>query len=274
MVPLDIFFGVTSIYSLVLISLERLFAVKYPTKHFNLHRYKVNIAVGFIWVLGILLFIAEAVIIQMDKATDQVWVTILVFITFAIPVSTITVSYVILYVTASNLMKGENKTVTLTREIKVAKTIMVIISLFCVCWAPFFMVNLLNAYRVLKGGSHANIIAIHVTKALHYLNSMMNFFVYAVRVPDFRITFKQLICSCGCKWRQRALTFISIKQESIDNPSRSVITQHSLLKNELTTSFTDTLMSNSNGSCRLSSVTTTTTADLVLTEDEVILSYN
>ena len=110
-------------------------------------------------------------------------------------------------------MRPSNQDRNLSRELQVAKTISIIIGLFVLFWMPFFVINMYfvfcdNWYGDGDDKCKKNDWLVHLAKALHYSNSMMNFFVYAVRSPDFRETFKALVFNkCNTvKLRQRLET--------------------------------------------------------------------
>lgn len=210
-IALDILFGTTSILSLAAISLERMYAVKYPAHHLNLSRRTVYASIAFTWTIGIMLTVTNITLFKHQK------ILILVLFTFAfvIPLLVIIFSYVVLFVTAFQLTAADNQLNSLSREIQIAKTISVIIGLFVICWAPFFCLNI--AYTYCPHCANSWTVSISITKLLHYSNSMMNFFVYAVRSPDFRQTFKALIYKCDTsevRERLRTISFRSIRSRS------------------------------------------------------------
>ena len=141
-----------------------------------------------------------------NTSAIKVYTVVILVFAFIIPLAIIIFSYVVIFYVASNLLQAANQE-SLSRELRVAKTISVIIGLFIFCWMPFFVINMLFIFGGDDNGlsQHADW-AVGLTKALHYSNSMMNFFVYAVRSPDFRDTFKALVFKCNAtnlreQWR-------------------------------------------------------------------------
>ena len=158
------------------------------------------------------------------------WTTPLVVITFALPLTIITGSYVVLFATASQLMKADNHDTTthMRREIRIAKTIFVIVSLFVVCWSPFIVLNVLYSYGAVSVNWRWFDQTVHITKALHYSNSTMNVFVYAVRSPDFKETFVKIVTLSLREMRERTFTVMSLKEKNdslvrahLKNPPKS-----------------------------------------------------
>jgi len=212
--PLDILFGTASILSLVSISLERMYAVKMPAEHFNLSRKPVYVCIAFTWIIGIVVTAINMTLFEYDKLITTVLIFLLAFV---IPLCIIIISYIVIFVTAHNLTRADNQNKSVKREIAIAKTISVIIGLFVFCWAPFFFINLIF---VTCSTCFSNWeLPISLTKALHYGNSMMNVFVYAVRSPDYRQTFKALLTKCDAedvRNRLRTMSFQPLRRRSTD----------------------------------------------------------
>jgi hypothetical protein len=72
------------------------------------------------------------------------------------------------------------------REKKVAKTLIIITSVFLLCWSPFFISYLIYIKDEL---THLNNIVIW----LGLCNSALNPIIYAYFIPTFRSTFKKIL---------------------------------------------------------------------------------
>jgi len=196
LISLDVLFGSTSIFCLTAISLERMFAVKYPATHHNLSDWPFRITICVTWVYSIFIT-ALKLILGTEK--EKEFTMIVLILAFLLPLAVITCCYAVIFNTARNMFEATNQKDNLCRDIQVAKTISVIIGLFVLCWLPFFLVNVLYFYGTAEIISfletYSTNFIISVTKGLHYSNSMMNFFVYAVRSPDFHAAFKSVLCS-------------------------------------------------------------------------------
>ncbi|XP_057307485.1 octopamine receptor Oamb-like [Hydractinia symbiolongicarpus] len=218
-IKLDILCGTSSILSLVSISVERMFAVKFPTTHYNLDRLPVIIAMCVTWVLGIV-FTAIKVALPLPIYTTCIFV-----MAFIVPLLIIIFSYCVIFYAAMNMIRASNQPGRIVRELHVAKTISFIIGLFIFCWMPFFIVNMV----VVHCGSSCRdfpMWLIYLSKMMHYSNSMMNFFVYAVRSPDFRRSFKAILFKCDTSTlRERIRTF----SESVVTRSRSASERYSFV---------------------------------------------
>ncbi|XP_047127513.1 octopamine receptor Oamb isoform X1 [Hydra vulgaris] len=195
-IALDVLCGTISALCLTAISIERTFAVKYPAMHYNLSKKPVLFAIVMTWIIGLLLAALKLIIGR--HSINSPYTLLIMVISFFLPLFIIIVSYVIIFFTAMSVNQSPN----LRKEIRVAKTISLIIGLFTICWMPFFIVNILYYYcgdytstklcSVIKSESISTWI-VNIVVSLRISNSMMNFFVYAVRSPIFRTTFKSLV---------------------------------------------------------------------------------
>ena len=93
--------------------------------------------------------------------------------------------------TLSALM-NERQKISLTRERRLSRTLGIIISVFLLCWVPFFVVYLLSAFID---------VSIYMKEPLPtlilwlgYMNSACNPLIYTVFNVEFRTAFKHLLC--------------------------------------------------------------------------------
>lgn len=221
-ISMDVLFGTASILSLVAISLERMVAVTYPAHHFNMSKVPVYTALISTWVIGIILFAFK---VWLDNSRNMEYTLGIFVVSFILPLLMIVVSYIWLFRAALNLELADNQThsQSIRRDLRIAKTISIIIGLFFVCWAPFFALNLLY-YVICRNciGHKTLIVLISIAKIMHYSNSMMNFFVYAVRSPEYRKTFDALLFRCDTEHlreriRSMSTTAVSTRKRAHSN---------------------------------------------------------
>ena len=209
-------FGSTSILCLVAISLERMYAVRYPAQHLNLKYKSAYVIIIAIWLFG-----AFVTFIKFSFPLawrDRVYTMLVLTVDFLLPLVVIITCYVIIFQTAKHMLVPDNQERNMLVEIRIAKTISVIIGLFVFSWLPFFTLNVLFYFcpNTTCAYIYKEFWVLYASKALHYSNSMMNFLVYAVRSPDFRQTFKALLVK-RCNYdiiRQRLRTFTFVSQHS------------------------------------------------------------
>lgn len=85
-----------------------------------------------------------------------------------------------------------------TRERKAAKTLGIVMGVFCACWVPFFVTNLLYGLcRHVDCVHHADIL-FPIFTWLGYINSGMNPVIYACSLRDFRRAFARRLSCTGC----------------------------------------------------------------------------
>jgi len=85
-----------------------------------------------------------------------------------------------------------------SRERKAAKTLGIVMGVFCACWVPFFVTNLLYGLcRHVDCVQHANVL-FRVFTWLGYINSGMNPVIYACSMRDFRRAFARRLFCNGC----------------------------------------------------------------------------
>ncbi|XP_068617191.1 adrenoceptor beta 3a [Brachionichthys hirsutus] len=80
----------------------------------------------------------------------------------------------------------------LVKEQKALKTLGIIMGTFTVCWLPFFVANIVNAFY--RGVPSERVF--RLLNWLGYVNSGLNPIIYC-RSPEFRTAFKNLL---GCPW--------------------------------------------------------------------------
>jgi dopamine D1-like receptor len=85
------------------------------------------------------------------------------------------------------------------RERKAAKTLGIVMGVFCACWVPFFVTNLLYGVCNHVGCVRNADVLFSVFTWLGYVNSGMNPVIYACSMRDFRRAFGRLLCRRSCR---------------------------------------------------------------------------
>ena len=90
-------------------------------------------------------------------------------------------------------LMNERQKISLTRERRLSRTLGIIISVFLLCWLPFFVVYILSAFvdvaRYVKEPLPTLILW------LGYMNSACNPLIYTVFNVEFRTAFQRLLFS-------------------------------------------------------------------------------
>ncbi|KAF3696164.1 Adenosine receptor A2a [Channa argus] len=86
---------------------------------------------------------------------------------------------------------GEKSRSTLQKEIQAAKSLAIIVGLFAVCWLPLHIINCFTLFC--PECNRPPIWIMYVAIILSHANSVINPFIYAYRIREFRQTFRKII---------------------------------------------------------------------------------
>jgi hypothetical protein len=89
-------------------------------------------------------------------------------------------------------LMNERQKISLTRERRLSRTLGIIISVFLLCWLPFFVVYILSAFIDVSGYIVEPLPTLILW--LGYINSACNPLIYTVFNVEFRTAFKRLLC--------------------------------------------------------------------------------
>lgn len=79
----------------------------------------------------------------------------------------------------------------LQKEVHAAKALAIIVGLFAVCWLPLHIINCFNFLCQNCGRPH--IWVMNIAIILSHANSVVNPFIYAYRIREFRLTFRRIL---------------------------------------------------------------------------------
>ncbi|KAM6155716.1 adenosine receptor A2a [Rhynchocyon petersi] len=86
---------------------------------------------------------------------------------------------------------GERTRSTLQKEVHAAKSLAIIVGLFALCWLPLHVINCFTFFC--PDCSHAPPWLMYLAIILSHTNSVVNPFIYAYRIREFRQTFRRII---------------------------------------------------------------------------------
>ena len=196
---LDLFAGTCSILHLVAISLERFFAVVYPIRHRN-----TSAKVYYVFLVAVWIIPAAACgsSVELRKTNREANMLFLFIAFFVLPLLVILFTYARIWHAAnSRIQPSHERSRSMKRDMRIAVTIALVIGFFVIAWLPFFTVQLLLVFcQQCRPRIYSTDLLLFV-KFMHYSNSAVNPIVYAVKIPEFRRAFKQLVelCLCCCK---------------------------------------------------------------------------
>jgi len=104
---------------------------------------------------------------------------------------------------------GEKSRSTLQKEVQVAKSLAIIVGLFAVCWLPLHIINCFTLFC--PECERPPLWIMYVAIILSHGNSVVNPFIYAYRIREFRQTFRRIIRRYFLSRRERLETGSSMR---------------------------------------------------------------
>lgn len=177
---IDIICGTASIWNLCLVSLDRLLAVAAPLRHLViLTPACAKAVIVLVWASSLGL----SGILNMNWDYKGILIT---FISFFLPLFIIISSYVKIYqVTTRSCILRRSGGTQLKRDIRSAKQMVVVISVFILCWVGFFVLTLILSFKR-SMSSKINPAALDFLKSLTYLNSCINPLLFTMVSRTFK----------------------------------------------------------------------------------------
>lgn len=80
---------------------------------------------------------------------------------------------------------------TLQKEVHAAKSLAIIVGLFAICWLPLHIINCFTLFC--PKCPRPPVCIMYLAIILSHANSVVNPFIYAYRIRDFRMTFRRII---------------------------------------------------------------------------------
>ena len=186
----DVFTGTTSIYTLAVISLERMFAVGWPLRHRTVN-YRVYVcAISIPWIIAAI-FTTLVVLRILNMIGREYFFYCLVLIP-GIPLITICVANFVIWKKQKTPFRDQNH---IKREVKLAKTLALITGTSLFTWLPFQILNILFELKVTQN-FHVFQLTLFIIKTLQFSNSFVNVIIYPFRIPEFKRTLFQILNFC------------------------------------------------------------------------------
>lgn len=194
---LTILFSWCSVFSLAIISVERVYAVLCPLRHRTLNTRVYVGGIVIVWVAGIFAAVLFMLRLVFPAVVDIQLSTILINLTLLLSLFVICTSYLLM---RSGLSPGvpifdSQIRRNMARNIKLSKTLLIIISLSLICWLPAVLL-----YSVIYVCSNCILEVVNVmltATVLHLANSVINPIVYTYRMPMFKEALRTLFRARG-----------------------------------------------------------------------------
>uniref|UniRef100_A0A915DF95 G-protein coupled receptors family 1 profile domain-containing protein n=1 Tax=Ditylenchus dipsaci TaxID=166011 RepID=A0A915DF95_9BILA len=94
-----------------------------------------------------------------------------------------------------------NRSISIRTELKVARTIAIVVGCFTACWLPFTVIYVLQAFQTCPVGSCVPPWFFTLAFWLGYANSAINPLIYSAFSKDFRRAFKKVLMERGSSFR-------------------------------------------------------------------------
>ncbi|XP_044054097.1 adenosine A2a receptor a [Siniperca chuatsi] len=209
----------SSIFSLLAIAIDRYIAIKIPLRYNSLVTgQRARGIIAICWVLSIIIGLTPMMgwhrLPESTNSTcspglmkclfeEVVVMEYMVYFNFfacvLIPLLLMLAIYLCIFMAARHQLKlmevkavhGEKSRSTLQKEVQAAKSLAIIVGLFAVCWLPLHIINCFTLFC--PQCDRPLLWIMYVAIILSHANSVVNPFIYAYRIREFRQTFRKII---------------------------------------------------------------------------------
>ncbi|KAG2470886.1 adenosine A2a receptor a [Polypterus senegalus] len=209
----------SSIFSLLAIAVDRYIAIKIPLRYNGLVTgQRAQGIIALCWVLSVIIGLTpmlgwnsrkqeinETCPEEMMKCFFKNVVTMdyMVYFNFfacvLVPLLFMLGIYLRIFMAARHQLKqielkvvhGEKSRSILQKEIHAAKSLAFIVGLFALCWLPLHIINCFDLFC--EQCEKPPVIVLNLAIILSHANSVVNPFIYAYRIREFRHTFRKII---------------------------------------------------------------------------------
>ena len=187
----DMITGLSSVFTLTAISLERLHAIARPLRHRQLTLRSYAIAIATPWIFSLIVSLSYLLSVFSVITNLQFFSGIIISLSTSLLVTCI--SYCIIWrKQASRIIPNEAQA---RKDFNLNRTLLLISAIFVFSWLPFHVLNIVSTFCA---SCEIFLVIVYVVKFLHYSNSFMNFLVYCFRMPDYRKALSRMLHKCRC----------------------------------------------------------------------------
>ena len=187
LVTIPIIFACSSVFSLAVISLERVYAVVWPLHHRTVSSRVYFLSIGFTWAAGIGAGMLS--ILSVVEVFSPAYAFVPINGTILSSLCVVCASYVIIrtQVRRTPVIFDNQRRRNMERNIKLSNTLFIMISLSLICWLPATVTYTLPTWCQ----NCISRIVLLVTIVLYMANSIVNPVVYCYRMPIFKEELKR-----------------------------------------------------------------------------------
>ena len=185
----EAFTGLTSIYTLAVISLERIFVIVCPLRHRTLTSLNYIYAIAIPWMVAAV-FVTVLILYSYEIIKHPSY-RFLLLLFQTTPLLTMCVAYFSIWIKRKPTKGIRNHRAA--RESKLANTLFLVTGASLLTWTPFQVFNNLFSFDRLR----ISLTLLYLSRILQFSNSLVNVVIYPLRIPQFKTTFKNIIHYCG-----------------------------------------------------------------------------
>ena len=185
----DRFTSTSSIYTLAVISLERMFAIGWPLRH-RTANFRVYIcAISIPWIIAAIFTVLTDAYLNFIIRDKVIYLLVLFPVT---PLLVMCVAYYVIWKKQKSPVCNHNNVI---REAKLANTLFLITGASVFTWLPFQILNPLVYLQITANFSHLQLTGF-IIRVLQYSNSLVNVIIYPLRIPEFKNCLLHLLRCC------------------------------------------------------------------------------
>lgn len=188
-IAFDVFSGMASVFTLTVISLERVYAIYYPLRYHSLSKSTYFIVLAEVWILAGTL--SGTWMLAFFEIIHQKVFAFSLALLSSISLMIMLAAYVALWLKVK-LWSRHQQRMPGDKERSLAVAIGFVTVVFLLTWSPFHIMNILiNFKKSLFEGFPYQVI--YLAKFLHYSNSFVNPIIYCFKISEFRRALKNLL---------------------------------------------------------------------------------
>ena len=188
----DMFTGLSSIFILTVISLERLNAITRPLRHRQLSSRSYIIATVTPWIVS-LVVTSTRVLVHFSVINEHQFLVVII-ISLSTPLLITCIAYSAIWRKQASRLQNE---VRARSEARLSKTLFLVTGTFVLTWLPFQV--LLIAASLCVACRNVQYVVVIVIKLLQFGNSFINFIIYFLRMQDYKKAISEIFFSCKCR---------------------------------------------------------------------------
>lgn len=178
-VYVDICTGLTSIFTLAVVSLERMYAVGWPLRHRTLRLRTYKFAIVTPWILAAT--VTSMRVLRDNRLIGLTGFHVVISASPTVPSLVICSAYCVIWWKGKKRMNSHNQQIQ--RETKLAKTLFLIMGASLLTWLPFQIITISGCSLFSRINPFG---MMYIIKLLQFSNSLVNVIIYPFRISEFK----------------------------------------------------------------------------------------